>query len=101
MEQQNYDLKQNIKQLKLELVQRENIADALKRQIRDLRQTINLQASGKDLSMYENSQNQSVNFDSSFKKNRSVQRTSNVLSRGPASAKPKQQARKNNTSTEL
>ena len=46
------NLKQNVKTLKAELVQRENIADALKRQNRELRHTLNLQASGKDLSMY-------------------------------------------------
>ena len=47
------NLKQNIKTCKSELVQRENIADSLKRQNRELRHTLNLvQTSGKDLSMY-------------------------------------------------
>ena len=46
------NLKANLKTLKSELVQRENIADSLKKQNTELRQTLNIQASGKDLSMY-------------------------------------------------
>ncbi len=46
------NLKANLKTLKAELVQRENIADSLKRQNKELRQALNIQASGKDLSMY-------------------------------------------------
>ena len=38
--------------MKAELVQREDIAESLKKQNRELRHTLNLQASGKDLSMY-------------------------------------------------
>jgi hypothetical protein len=50
--QKAVNLKHNMKTLKTELIQRENIADSLKRQNRELRHTINIQASGKDLSMY-------------------------------------------------
>ena len=38
--------------LKSELVQREKIAESLKRQNHELRHALNMQASGKDLSMY-------------------------------------------------
>ena len=47
-------MKQNVRTLKSEIVQRENIADSLKRQIRELRRTTKFQSSSKqkDLSMY-------------------------------------------------
>ena len=43
--QKAVNLKQNVKTLKAELAQRENIADSLKRQNRELRHTVNLQTS--------------------------------------------------------
>ena len=47
------NLKQNLKTLKSEVIQRENIADSLKRQNRELRHTLNMiQTTGKDTSMY-------------------------------------------------
>lgn len=50
--QKAVNLKQNMRTMKSELVQRENIADSLKRQNRELRLALNMQASGKDVSMY-------------------------------------------------
>ena len=56
--QKAINLTQSIKTLKAELSQRENIADQLKREIKDLKQTINLLNNGKDYSMYADYENE-------------------------------------------
>ena len=54
------NLKSNLKTCKSELVQRENIAESLKRQARELRHTLNLvQTSGKDTTLYSPKSQQS------------------------------------------
>ena len=54
--QKAINLTQSIKTLKAELVQRENIHDSIKRENKELRQTINLLNNGKDYSMYADPQ---------------------------------------------
>ena len=96
--QKAINLKQNIKTLKAELIQRENIAEALKRQNRELRHTLNLRSGGKDLTPKGTIENNSMEGPNpEVQKSKTPGKYTSLYAESRISAKTEQQRRASKT----